>query len=341
MKQIVITPEIEKAAQAYADGLFADKRSDFVQPLKGLQNLITDLKEVNDGLADRDKYVEYVERIIKEYKGLLTLKPTKFKEYKDEYDKILKEDRLTVTVKHRGRSLPDSEEERKGLAVKSGVFYEEIVERMHYKDCRQYLAPQMKVIGINTCVYCNIYPALSSATRNEVYYPFDHYKPKSKYPFLCTCFYNLNPICPECNGHKLDDDEKKGYQLYVDSGKGRDPFVFEIDRKKIEEGNPESVEVNFKARVAADKTLCDDYNKWYRIEDYYNDTAVRRDNYQMIRAIDSYRGSYADATEASLPSIVDRRKLFLDVLGVKDDENIFTDLKKKLKVDTAKDARLI
>lgn len=341
MKQIVITPEIEKAAKAYADGLFVDKRSNFVQPLKGLQNLIIDLKEVNDGLKDRDKYVAYVERIVKDYNILLTLKPTKFKDYKDEYDKILKENQLAVSVKHRGRDLPDDAELRKGLPVKTGVFYEEIVERMHYKDCRLYLAPQMKEVGINTCVYCNIYPAFSSKERDEAYYPFDHYKPKSKSPFLCTCFYNLNPICTECNGHKLNDDEKKGYQLYVEKGNARDPFVFEIDRKKIEEGNPQSVEVNFKAREAADKELRDNYNDWYRIEQYYNYTNERRDNYKMIRDIDSHRGSYPDATEASFPKIVDRKKFFLDVLGVEDNDNIFTDLKKKLKIDTAKDAKLI
>ena len=341
MKQILITPEIEKVAQTYANTLFADKRSDFVWPLKGLRNLIIDLKEVNKDLTGRDKYVEYVERIVRDYDDLQTLKPSNFEIYKSEYDKILKEEKLSGTVYHRGRDLPDSYEFRKSLKVKTGRFYNEIVERMHYKDCRLYLAPLMKEIGINTCVYCNIYPAFSSRARREAYYPFDHYKPKSKYPFLCTCFYNLNPICPECNGHKLNDDENKGYQLFVEKGVIRDPFVFKIDRKKIEEGNPQTVEVCFTPRVPKDKKLRDNYNEWYRIEDYYNDEGERESNYKMMKDIEKYRGSYVNATNASFPSIVDRRSLFLEVFGVKDDENIFTNLKKKLKIDTAKDAKLI
>lgn len=37
----------------------------------------------------------------------------------------------------------------------------------------------------------------------------------------------------------------------------------------------------------------------------------------------------------------DRQKIFTDVLGVKDDEIIFSDPRKKLKIDTAKDAGLL
>lgn len=342
MKQIVITPAIEKAAETYADSLlFVDKRSDFVPPLDGLRNLITDLQEVNDGLVDRDRYVKYVEKIVADFDDLITLKPSQFDTYKKAYDKILNRDQLSGNVNHRGLVLPDVFEEREKMKIKTGVFYKEIVERMRYKDCRTYLSPRMKEIGINTCVYCNLFPALSSIARNEAYFPFDHWRPKSKYPFLCINFYNLNPICPECNEHKQDDD-KKGYQLYVERPEGRDPFVFEINRNKLVEGDPSSIEVQFKARKVADDELRENYNEWYRIEAFYNDDEERDDNYKMVKDIDNHRGSYLNATEASFPAIVDRKKLFQEVLGVKEDEgNIFTNVKKKLKLDTAKDAKLI
>ena len=342
MKQIVITPAIEKAAETYADSLrFVDKRSDFVPPLDGLRNLITDLQEVNDGLVDRDRYVKYVEKIVADFDDLITLKPSQFCTYKQSYDEILDENLLSSKVRHRGLVLPDDFEKRKELVIKTGLFYEEIVARMRYKDCRTYLAPLMKQIGINTCVYCNIFPAFSSSERKEAYFPFDHYKPKSKYPFLCISFYNLNPICPECNEHK-QADENKGYQLYVERPEGRDPFVFEINRNKLVEGDPSSIEVQFKARKVADDELRKKYNDWYRIEVFYNDEEERNGNYKMVKDIDKYRGSYSDATEAGFPSIDARKKLFQEVLGVKDDEgNIFTDVKKKLKLDTAKDSKLI
>ena len=341
MKQIVITPEIEAAAKAYAEGLFKDKQPSFVRPKKGLHNLITDLKEVNEGLVDRDKYVKYVEKIVADYDNLIALEPAEFDRYKKAYDEILNEDQLSAVVKCRGKDLPDCVEKRRGLKVKEGVFYEVIVDRMRFEECRIYLAPLMKQIGINTCVYCNIFPAFFSPKRKEAYFPFDHYKPKSKYPFLSISFYNLNPSCSECNGHKSDDDER-GYQLYVEGEVARDPFVFEINRNKLVEGDPSSIEVQFKARQVVDDVLRAKYNKWYRIEDFYNDEGERDDNYKIVKDIDNHRGSYLNATEASFPPIVDRKKLFQEVLGVKEDEgNIFTNVKKKLKLDTAKDAKLI
>lgn len=36
----------------------------------------------------------------------------------------------------------------------------------------------------------------------------DHFFPKSEYPILALCFYNLVPSCPSCNKLKLDDMEE-------------------------------------------------------------------------------------------------------------------------------------
>ena len=69
---------------------------------------------------------------------------------------------------------------------------------------------------------------------------------------------------------------------------------------------------------------------------------LRASNSFRLKDIEKYRASYPDATEASLKLKVNRKELFQDVLGVDDDEtNIFTDVNKKLKLDTAKDAKLL
>lgn len=341
MKQLAITSEIKSAAKKYADNLFVDKGDKFVQPVDALKNLITDLNEVNDELEHRDCYIKYLEEIIKDYDKIKSLLPSKFKRYKKKYDKILKDDLLSVKIKHRGMNLPSKPEERLGLDIKNEVFYMAIVERMHYKDTRPYLGPLMEHLGINTCVYCNIYPAFSSEKKEEVYYPFDHYMPKEKYPFLSICFYNLNPICPECNGHKLNNDGK-GYQLYVEQEPVRDPFVFVIEMNKIVDGDPKTVKVDFEARQDEDKTYAEQYDEWYRITEYYNYPSEKRSHYKMIQDIKKHIGSYPKATEDSFRIKIDRKKLFLEVFGIEDDDkNIFTDLKKKLMLDTAKDSKLI
>lgn len=260
MKQILITQEIKDMAQEYADTLFADKKGKFVQPVAGLRNLILDLQEVNSGLADCDKYVKYVEEIIKDFATLKNLLPSKVDEYKKRYDGILAEDKLSVTIKHRKRNLPKKKEDRKNLQEYSVSFYDEIVCRMHYEDVRLYLGKYMKLIGLNTCVYCNNTKATVSVDRKEVYYPFDHSKPKDKFPFLCISFYNLYPCCTNCNGHKLNDTDK-AFQIYLEKEPLRDPFVFEIEKKKMVDGDPKSIQIGFDSRSAADKALADDYNE--------------------------------------------------------------------------------
>lgn len=341
MRQILITQAIKDMAQEYADNLFVDRKGKFVQPVAGLKNLILDLQEVNAGLADCDKYVKYVEEIIKDFPILKNLLPSKVGECKSRYDGILKDDKLSVTIKHRKRNLPQEKKDRKGLTEYSVSFYDEIVSRMHYKDVRPYLGKYMKKIGLNTCVYCNNTKATVSVDRQEVYYPFDHSKPKDKYPFLCISFFNLYPCCTNCNGHKLND-VNKAFQIYVEKEPLRDPFVFEIERKRIVDGDPKSIQVGFGSHDAADSTLANDYNKSYRITEFYNSDDEKRNSYKMLKDIEKYRASYPDATEASLAIKINRQELFQEILGVDDDEaNIFTDVNKKLKLDTAKDAKLL
>ena len=341
MKQILITPEIKAMAEEYSKKLFADKPASFVQPVDGLKNLILDLKEVNDGLAHKEMYIKYLEQIIKDYDVLKELLPKRFTTFKRKYDRIIKDCSLSIRIKYRRSKLSSIKAERDKLSTKEKAFYELIIARMHYDDTRLYMGPYMKRIGINTCVYCNLAKATYSEKLKEVYYPFDHRKPKNEYPFLCISFFNLYPSCTECNGHKLDD-ESKGFDLYIESMPISDPFVFEIDRSKIEEGNPDTVKVDFHSRKIADKKIAEKYNTDFRIEEFYNSDDEKRSNYQMQKLIYSHSCSYSTSLAASVPSVdTDRQKIFTDVLGVKDDEIIFSDPRKKLKIDTAKDAGLL
>lgn len=341
MKQILITPEIMGMAKDYSDNLFKDKGTSFVQPVDGLTNLIVDLKEVNDTLSNKDRYIEYLEEIIKDYEKLKALLPKDFNKYKRKYNKIIKGCSLSERVNYRKAKLPIDKDARKKLRTRNQEFYELIVSRMHYKDTRLYMGPYMKRIGINTCVYCNLAKATYSQNRKEVYYPFDHSKPKDEYPFLCVSFFNLYPSCTNCNGHKLDA-EGKGFDIYVEKESIKDPFVFEIDRSLVEEGNLDTVEVKFQPRKRPWKKLSDKYKDTYRIEEFYNSDDEKRSNYQMLKLIDNHIASYPAALSASIPAIsTERIKIFTEVLGVKDDEIIFTDIRKKLKIDTAKDADLI
>ncbi len=62
-------------------------------------------------------------------------------------------------------------------------------------------------LGINVCAYCNRNFTFTLASgKNKVVRPeFDHFLPKSSYPYLALSFYNLIPSCHICNSNfKLD-----------------------------------------------------------------------------------------------------------------------------------------
>lgn len=342
MKQILLTDEIRGMADDYASKLFSNKRASFIQPKEGLTNLQTDIIEINDGLADKAAYVAYIEKIIEEYNELKKLLPGRFAEKKAEFDELLFPELLSTEIEVRASRLPEDEALRRRIPSHSVTFFEEVVARMRYKDARPVLAKyMMEEIGIQTCVYCNNAEATYSDEQDEAYYHFDHWKPKDEYPFLSVCFFNLYPCCANCNGHKLDGS-KGSFQLYAETESVEDPFEFVVNRDGYQARKPETLTVVFNAKRTRDNAYCEEYNNVYRIENFYNAPTSLRQVEKLLYDIDKHRCSYPNATNSSFPGIVDRDDLFHYVLGVEGDENnIFTDVKKKLKLDTARDAKLI
>ena len=117
--------------------------------------------------------------------------------------------------------------------------YEVIVDVMGYDKVRAGLMPNyVKKLEIRSCVYCNaqfamttliedVHEKIKTGKRGRPkdariiplmggYYELDHNKPKSKYPFLCTNFYNLQPCCGSCNKRKSAQDLP--YSLYFEEG---------------------------------------------------------------------------------------------------------------------------
>lgn len=63
-----------------------------------------------------------------------------------------------------------------------------------------------KKTELKVCPYCNI--SYTYSRGKAVTAQLDHFFPKSEYPILALCFYNLVPSCPSCNKLKLDNTEK-------------------------------------------------------------------------------------------------------------------------------------
>ena len=72
--------------------------------------------------------------------------------------------------------------------------------------------------------------------------------PQSLYPFLGTCFYNLQPSCGVCNGHKGTQDCDFGLYVNSEQHKVLSPFRFLPKVRNLEGPYPECEEIRFRGR---------------------------------------------------------------------------------------------
>lgn len=89
-------------------------------------------------------------------------------------------------------------------------FYAEFISKSNPKKSFTYrLSKAVKELNIHVCPYCNanyIYGFELSTKKDQNgnvdlgrTYQYDHYYPKSTYPYLAVSFYNLIPVCKDCN----------------------------------------------------------------------------------------------------------------------------------------------
>ncbi|MBA7587123.1 hypothetical protein ES708_29140 [subsurface metagenome] len=103
-----------------------------------------------------------------------------------------------------------------------------------YKEFRQTLLLDLaKQLNIKVCPYCNSQYTLffENSDRNIKLadFQFDHFFPKTKYPYLSISFYNLIPSCSICNlrkSHK-EFDLQSYIHPYLESSS--DYFKFQIN----------------------------------------------------------------------------------------------------------------
>lgn len=94
-------------------------------------------------------------------------------------------------------------------------------------------------LGVTVCPYCNrsyIFTVEKDARNGKVRPQYDHFFPKSKYPYLAVSMYNLIPSCAVCNSGKSDKDSFKDQKVqylnpYVE-GYGTKTFLQITPKKK-------------------------------------------------------------------------------------------------------------
>ena len=186
-----------------------------------------------------------------------------------------------------------------GKKVITKSFHEWIVEQMHYSEVRGRIFPKyIRELGIKTCVYCNSQFAITTKDGLATY-ELDHCWPKSKYPYLCTNFFNMQPCCGTCNKNKGDNSFNGDYSFLsiwqMPGGKGR-LFGYRISDSSLAKycinSQLEDLEIEYykeETRESYEKTLADFEDKMKIIRTYAEHKDVVE---EMIWKSKIYNSSY-------------------------------------------------
>ena len=244
---------------------------------------------------------EYVETIADRYAEINNLLPSHYNDLIDAMEKILGD----ITAEDVWVQLKGKDKQ---------PLYELIVETMGYGDVRAKLMPKyVKKLEIKTCVYCNAQFALTTLIEDVHekiktgkrgrpkearviplmggYYELDHNKPKSKYPYLCTNFYNLQPCCSSCNKRKSAQDLP--FSIYYEEGDPDPaPLRFAISEQDV-------IVFHTKGKCKGVKPyLCDEANPTKRVLARKDGTLAEQFNY--IFDIDKIYAEHEDEVEELL-----------------------------------------
>ncbi len=217
--------------------------------------------------VDVKKCYDYIDKLKKDYdNGTLTLmKPNDFDKTHQVYNGYLKDKELKWSVSIDGDKATPLHKRLTGA-----MGYQEIVRDEIYP-------PLMRKMGIKVCVYCNAnYTVSAEKGSGRGYFELDHWKPESKYPFLCTSFYNLQPCCPHCNKRKSASNKFEFLKLYEeDQNAPLDVLGFQIPKgsmvRYFNNLDTSHIKVTFKATDASLEKLRNDAEQKFGIEGIYNE----------------------------------------------------------------------
>lgn len=322
MRKIIITDHIRSFAKAYADEI-----------LRICPNVIRDLEKLRDNVVNFNPGIignvakEYIDSIISDYPDILITEPKDWDLKK--YDDILKKDYniLTSKVKYK---VKKNDPTGKPIEYYEDDLYKRIMFCLRYSDARIILGDIHQKMNLKACVYCNTQPTRSA--RGKVFYEMDHLKPQSKYPFLGTCFYNLQPSDATCNKNKLT--KPCDFQLYVnDTDEELSPFKFLPQVIEIApEKGAECIEIRFIGSGGKETIESEQHKNTFHLDSLYH--AYRDKVEELYERNYKIRRKVYEASYGFTPSKSDIIDFLIDFPY--DESVIHGDTLRKLKIDTIK-----
>ena len=302
-------------------------------------------------------YADYVQYIWNHYEHILLLKPDEFKTYAESFvDRNNNKINIDVSTYNWKKWNKDE---------KKIKFYEAVIEAMRYEHVRSSKNAYLKYfdkLGIKTCVYCNASYIMNVNTKKRTKsgkvntvelkgrFELDHFLPKSKYPFLCTSFYNLIPCCPCCNRWKSDsenedknnDDQSSTFSLYTNKKEDLNPFTFYLTPYSILKYSLAHNVDDLKIKISSpnDRKLKFNHEKLFHIEDLYEHFKDEAEN--IIWLYLSRNNDYLKQAFIAFNRVFSNEKILRIMYNLyKGEENIHKKPLSKMKMDILNQLKLL
>lgn len=243
MRQILNSQKLRDDVKDFNKTLFCSRDDDFEMPYQRLRFLNKHVRRHAIVYSDVSaaKLSRYVKKIRRHYRRILNADNSEIHLLIEEFERII---------------TPAGIKEK---------FWKSVVWAMRYDALRdQEFLKILQPLGIKTCVYCHSQLTLVIKKKIAKYrsiakginvgdvrewkglLELDHRYPKSEYPFLCTSFFNLYPICSPCN--KAKSDNPSDFTLYH-SGSELNVFRFALPDNAVVQylnhKDPEKIEIIF------------------------------------------------------------------------------------------------
>lgn len=344
MDRLLIDDNVLQCAKMY-EQTFRATVSNVPDKLRAIKDILDTYNAQNRlSAVELAEYKNYVEEIASDFdnadptKNLLVLQPEHFQDYIVKYN----EPRFH-NVELGKNLLYHIQVGGKNPGNKYKKFWELIVDAMHYdKGARPSMIPYIEKLGIRTCVYCNLQYALT-INHNKGLYELDHRYPKSKYPYLCVTFFNLQPSCPICNHGKNADTADFG--LYTNDKNQLHPFHLlsmphlYLRKRRLD---PKYINIRLVASDTSDPALCnlaDSHQRDFNINDTYS--VVKDVAEEAIWRCKAFDDTYKELFLRNFPELYDKDALHRFVFGAYSDNNVHQRPLTKLIRDIEKDMGVV
>lgn len=231
---------------------------------------------VNNASKKKD-YYKMLLFVKDRFDKLIECKPENFKKYIDEFKSEFKVEYEITNLKKNKKF----QKFKKLMENSYSSFFKhksKLKEYNKFKNNGSWLASRL---NLTVCPYCNRQYTFTIDKDDIITRPqFDHFMPKSIYPFLALSFYNLIPSCPTCN--KLKSDKIIDVNPY-NEGFG-DNYKFKLDGKNVYEKGEYKVKLTNKPNKNIET---------FGLELLYNEHTDYVD--EILDKISAYNESYYDS----------------------------------------------